>query len=78
MAKIWVEMVVKWPFMSRKFDAPPSKLTLFKPGGQIMPLTLLPTPRIQKAIFTSSVEIESRMAFFKKKVLSDTAFPHKF
>ena len=37
MAKIWVEMVVKWPFMSRKFDAPPSKLTLFKPGGQIMP-----------------------------------------
>ena len=24
MAKIWLEMVVKQPFMSRKFDAPPS------------------------------------------------------
>ena len=28
-------------------------LTLFKPGGQIMPLKLLPAPRIQKAIYTS-------------------------
>ena len=29
------------------------QLTLFEPGGQILPLTLLPTPRIQKAIYTS-------------------------
>ena len=30
------------------------KLTLFKPGGRIMPLTLLPAlPRIQKAIYIS-------------------------
>ena len=28
------------------------QLTLFKPGGQIMPLKLLPAPRIQKAIYT--------------------------
>ena len=27
MAKTWLEMVVKQPFMSRKFDAPPSSTT---------------------------------------------------
>ena len=31
------------------------QLTLFKPGGQIMSLTLLPAPWIQKAIYTSAV-----------------------
>ena len=29
MAKIWLDMVVKQPFMSRKFDAPPSSYYLF-------------------------------------------------
>ena len=35
-------------------------LTLFKPGGwQIMPLTLLPVPRIQKAIYSSALLIHN-------------------
>ena len=38
------------------------QLTLFKPEGQVMPLTLRPAPRIQKAIYTSNddIKIENR------------------
>ena len=32
------------------------QLTLFKPGGQIISLTLLPGPHIQKAIYTSEAD----------------------
>ena len=32
MAKIWLEMVVKQPFMSRKLDAPPSSRWPRSPG----------------------------------------------
>ena len=46
--------------VARGGGEPPRNLadqwTLFKPGGQIMPLTLLPAPppRIQKAIYISA------------------------
>ena len=44
------------------------QLTLFKPGGQIMPLTLLPAPpRIQKAIYISELE---RLKTLESQILS--------
>ena len=34
-------------------NLPGQLVKLFKPGGQIIPLTLLPTPQMQKDIYTS-------------------------
>ena len=39
-------------------------LTLSKPGGQIMPLTLLPAPWIQKAIYTSAKVFSRHPVYF--------------
>ena len=50
---------------------PPEIWQISKPysnqGGQIMPLTLLPAPRIQKAIYISATY---SMVFIKRSVLS--------
>ena len=37
------------------------QLTLFRSGGQIMPNTLLPTPRTQKSIYTSALLLTKPM-----------------
>ena len=46
----------------------PGQLTLFEPGVQIMPITLIPAPhpRIQKGIYTSVNMIVTKVHTYKQ------------
>ena len=62
MAKIWLEMVIKRPFMSCKFDAPP-----------LVDLTEAPKPNFQNGFQTLGC-LNSNGKFLLLRILFNTTF----